>query len=170
VKNNYIVRGNTVVILIKKKTGEIIEALIDIDDLEKLKTIGSLYVHHGRSTPYVAYRSHENGKYVQKLLHRFLLDDPPNKVVDHINHNGLDNTRRNLRAIKSSENMQNLKGAYITSKSKIRGVIWKNQRKKWIAQVKVYGKIVFDSGYNTKEQAEEAAIEMRRKFMPYATN
>lgn len=42
-------------------------------------------------------------------MHRFLLSAQPSRttVVDHINHNGLDNRRGNLRLVSQSENIRN---------------------------------------------------------------
>jgi hypothetical protein len=37
-------------------------------------------------------------------LHRFIVRPMPGKVVDHINHDGLDNRRENLRECSHSEN------------------------------------------------------------------
>ena len=54
----------------------------------------------GRSSKfkYVATSIKENGKSKIKYLHRLLFDLNDKKIlVDHINHNTLDNTRENLR-------------------------------------------------------------------------
>lgn len=40
-------------------------------------------------------------------LHRFLMDSPEGLIVDHINHQTLDNRRENLRVVTHSENMKN---------------------------------------------------------------
>lgn len=42
-------------------------------------------------------------------VHRFLLQPPRDKVVDHKNHNTLDNRRSNLKVCTQSENMYNQK-------------------------------------------------------------
>ncbi len=58
----------------------------------------------GKGTAYA--RSFINGDTVQ--LHRFLLGKiPAGMVVDHINGDGLDNRRENLRVVTNSENLRN---------------------------------------------------------------
>lgn len=52
---------------------------------------------------YVRFRL--NGKRV--FLHRWLLNCPDDKVVDHINHNPLDNRRCNLRVVSQRVNLMN---------------------------------------------------------------
>lgn len=42
-----------------------------------------------------------------KTMHRFLMSPPPEKVVDHINHNRADNRRSNLRICTTAENARN---------------------------------------------------------------
>lgn len=50
-------------------------------------------------------RATVNGRGV--LLHRFLLQPPADMVVDHLNHDPLDNRRSNLRVCTQRENCQN---------------------------------------------------------------
>ena len=52
-----------------------------------------------------------DGKYVRNShkvrLHRMIMNPKESEVVDHINHNTLDNSRENLRVCTQSENLQN---------------------------------------------------------------
>ena len=55
------------------------------------------------------------------FLHRFLLNPPSDLTVDHINRNGLDNRRANLRLATMSQNMANARSG-VEPKSGFRGV------------------------------------------------
>ena len=47
------------------------------------------------------------GNQKQVILSRFLMGNPKGKMVDHINHDTLDNRRQNLRIATKFQNMQN---------------------------------------------------------------
>jgi hypothetical protein len=44
----------------------------------------------------------------QRLMHRMILKASPAQIVDHINGNGLDNRRCNLRIVRHAENVSNV--------------------------------------------------------------
>lgn len=70
------------------------------------------------------------------LLHRFLMNVTNTRIhVDHINGNGLDNRRNNLRLCTNQENHFNTKKRQGTT-SKYKGVYWNTERKKWQVSVK----------------------------------
>lgn len=83
----------------------------------------------------------------------------PNKVVDHINRNRLDNRRENLRLCNISENAKNVGKQKGTSKFK--GVSWKSSRNKWYSQIKLNGKVkylgLFDSELDAATAYNNAA-------------
>ena len=71
---------------------------------------------------------------------------PKDLVVDHINHNPLDNRRCNLRVVTDIQNKQNRKD----NTSGILGV--DKYKGKWRSQLQVKGK-KYIKYYNTKEEA-----------------
>src|SRR5687768_15719892 len=76
-------------------------------------SIGSYYVTSKR-------RKDEEGSRTI-YLHRFLTGASSDKVVDHINHNTLDNRRDNLRVCTNWQNNQNRKGIDPRSTTGVRG-------------------------------------------------
>ena len=98
------------------------EALIDDEDLERVtknkwhwnKGHYRNFDNNDQNNGYARREhypggNHENGKRKRKTiwLHRFLMDCPPGLVVDHIDGNGLNNQKSNLRVITHSQNMNN---------------------------------------------------------------
>lgn len=77
------------------------------------------------------------------------------ELVDHINGNGCDNRRENLRLATKSQNLSN-QGKQQHNTSGFKGVTWHNQRHKWIAQIGSNGKHMYLGVYLTKEEAARA--------------
>ena len=69
-------------------------------------------------------------------MHRMILKPPDNLSIDHINGNGLDNRRANLRLATQQQNMWNRRGKRNTS-SRFKGVSWKTDQQKWYAAIYV---------------------------------
>lgn len=76
-----------------------------------------------------------DGKNTPILMHRFIMDCPKGKVVDHINGNQMDNRCKNLRICTQSQNNANQRGAKHNSVSGYKGVYWHKSAKKWCAEV-----------------------------------
>jgi hypothetical protein len=85
-------------------------------------------VGHGKSL-YV-----KSGK--GKFLHRVIMNPPRRKCIDHINGNGLDNRRSNMRICKPIENMWNSRKKEGTV-SKYKGV--RKNKDKWRASITANG-------------------------------
>lgn len=99
-------------------------------------------------------------------LHTFLMDTPKGLQVDHINGNRLDNRRSNLRFVTPGQNCQNIK-LRKDATSGIRGVSWWARGKKWKVQAQVAG-VKYHGGYfEDKEEAERAAIDLRKKLFTH---
>lgn len=91
-----------------------------------------------------------NGKQRIEYMHRVILDAQPGVQVDHIDGDGLNNSRSNLRGATASQNMAN-RGATKHNKSGYKGVTaWRNR---WRAKVKAAGQIFYLGLFDTKEDA-----------------
>ena len=92
------------------------------------------------------------------LLHRHLMKPPHDLQVDHINGNGLDNRRFNLRIANKSENQQNSRTP-CNNTSGNKGVFWHKNKGKWMAQIGVNGKNIYLGIFKHKCDAEAAYVK-----------
>ena len=125
-------------------------ALVDEADYKWLNQ-WKWYMRGGGLPPY-AWRWDENHKYVG--MHRAILRAPNGIYVDHINNNGLDNQRRNLRLCTQNQNCQNRQKVAGTSKYK--GVCKRKGRKTWISEIRVTRKLIYLGAFQHQEDAAKA--------------
>lgn len=101
-------------------------------------------------------------------MHRAVLEleETDRRSVDHINHNGLDNRKSNLRACAHMENMANQKPHGGTSRFK--GVYWHKDTCKWCASIRFAGKLRYLGRFYVEEDAasayDAAAIRFFEEF------
>ena len=147
------------IILYDNQNKEKSRAIIDIDDIDKVK----LY-KWGLSGDYVF------NKITGTLLHRFIMNCPEYMVVDHINHNPLDNRKCNLRVCTQDDNMKNQKKR-INNTSGYTGVYWHKNTNKWIARITVNKKHIYLGCYDNLEEAIEVRKKAEEKyFCEYKNN
>ena len=96
-------------------------------------------------------------------MHRLIMKEPKGLVVDHINHNGLDNRKSNLRVCTQSNNAMNRKKA-INNTSGYIGVIFKKDCNRWEAFIRAEGKRKYLGLFATPELAYEARKEAEEKY------
>jgi hypothetical protein len=70
-------------------------------------------------------------------MHREVIDVPDDLFVDHINHNGWDNRKANLRPATPADNARYARYPKINTTSKYRGVWYNRQTGKWRATIVV---------------------------------
>jgi hypothetical protein len=92
---------------------------------------------------YAMRRDNQSGKTI--LMQRLILDAPEGIEVDHLNGNGLDNRRANLRRVTVQQNRQKRNRGRNTQTG-FKGVTFDKKSGKWVMSLRV----LFDS-------AEEAA-------------
>ena len=139
-------------------------ATVDDEDYERISRFKWCVLRKKNEINIYAKRlSHkkEGGKKRTILMHRFILGTPSNElVVDHINGNGLDNRRKNLRIVTGHINNLNRRGPTKNNRSGYRGVI-KTPSNRWQARGKHEGKNVNLGFFDKLEEAAKVAKEYR---------
>ena len=110
------------------------------------------YSHKAANGIYYAARSAVLPKKGTILLHRFIMNAPPGKLVDHRDGNGLNNTRENLRIATASENGRN---SYRHRNGTALLGVTKHKSGKYQAQR--WGKYI--GSFDTKEEAHRAFLK-----------
>jgi hypothetical protein len=106
-------------------------------------------------------------------MHRQILGLTPGDGLegDHINGDGLDNQRSNLRVTTHAQNLQNRpNGANRGSASRFRGVSPCKQTGRWKATAVIDGVSHWLGRHDTEEAAGAAAAAFRAQHMPFATD
>ena len=106
-----------------------------------------------------------NGKRIS--MHSFIMNPSVNFEVDHINGNGLDNRKENLRICNSQQNARN-RGLNKSSKTGFKGIAVTNNGRCFYSQMKVNGVRIYIGSFKTKEEAarayDKASVEHFGKF------
>lgn len=108
------------------------------------------------------------------LMHRFLMNVNDTEIlIDHIDNNGLNNRKKNLRLCNQTQNKANRKGANKNSISKYKGVGLKRVKLKsgkqtnksyWIAYVGGHYIGTFKNEIDAAKAYDKKAIELFGKF------
>ncbi|MGI0016337.1 MAG: hypothetical protein ACREBU_23195 [Nitrososphaera sp.] len=101
------------------------------------------------------------GRRMVLLMHRMIMDTPKGMETDHINGNGFDNQRKNLRMCVREENMRNQKKQSRHTSSVFKGVCWDKKAKRWLASI--YHKRQISIGLFTNEVHAAMAYDIWAK-------
>lgn len=103
--------------------------------------------------------------YTHRLIWLIVTGAWPTDQLDHINGDGLDNRRSNLREVTGIENNRNAK-RYAHNTSGTMGVCWSKNRRKWVARIKVNGTTFHLGCFGNLPDAVEArkSAELRYGF------
>ena len=110
---------------------------MDNEDFEELSKYKWCAHNPGRNTYYAI----SGMPHIRMHRHILGLTKGDKKIVDHINKNGLDNRRANLRVVNTMENARNhMLSAKNTSGHT--GVCWSKENKKWKAEITTNYKLI----------------------------
>jgi hypothetical protein len=134
-------------------------AIIDNDDFEFVAQYKWFAIKH-RYTFYA--RAKINGRAIP--MHRLILGiiDTP-QICDHIDGNGINNTRSNLRLCSSQQNSLNRRKRSDNSTG-FKGVRFRKSRNKFIAVISFAGKQRMIGSFNTPEEAHAAYCAAAVKY------
>jgi hypothetical protein len=124
----------------------------------KTTSDGKLYAHRRLS-----------GERKSQSLHRVILsriigrDLSPTELCDHIDGNGLNNRRSNLRVATPHQNNAN-QPLRKDSGSGLKGVSWKKANRKWQAKIRVNRQDIHLGLFSDTEEAHRAYCEAARKY------
>ena len=137
-------------------------ALIDDDDYDEV----SKYKWYTKKTTNVKYATRwfiVDNKIKIEYMHRFILKVKNGFDVDHINHNGLDNRKKNLRVCtRSQNNMNSRKRKNQTSKYK--GVYYNKRDNKWVSQIRHNKKTICVGCFLNEIDAAKAYNKAAKKY------
>jgi DUF971 family protein len=169
--NEFILKDDYAVMLVHHKD-ELIEVKIDLDKVEKLKDFPYTWctnLTRNNNNHYICatvYNGIIDGKPRYKIIQltRFLLDIEERVVIDHINHNTLDNRLCNLRVLSYNKNSQHRKTKNSNNKTGYRNVSYSKTENKYIVQLQVNGKNTVLGKFDDVHEAGKFAEKMRQKY------
>ncbi|MBK5239868.1 HNH endonuclease [Clostridium sp.] len=156
-KNEIIIVGNIVTMLLYNKKGDVInETIFDEEELDTVKK----YKWGMSGNGYVTSRI--NGQII--YLHRFLTGVTEEFFIDHIDRNRLNNLKANLRTCTNQENLRNTSLSKNNTSGQV-GVHWESRRKHWVAIIETdYKKSLYLGSFDNLEDAIIARIEAEKQY------
>lgn len=137
-------------------------ALVDDEDFEYLNKF-RWFSQKTCSGWYAIRHRYKNGKGITIYMHREILNPPPGKWTDHIDHNGLNNQRDNLRVVSRHENQCN-RIKQKSGLSKYKGVTWNKRKKEWVSRVLIFGERKHLGYFNSEIEAAKAYDKIVKQY------
>lgn len=135
----------------------------------KKNSSGSRNVHYA-----VRYEWKDDGTGRKKnyciMMHRVIAERAGldlSKLIDHIDRNGLNNQRDNLRSATNKENQENT-GLPSNNTSGCKGVSWDKRSSKWRATIYHHKKRIYLGYFKNKEEAIKVRKQAETEYFTHA--
>lgn len=140
-------------------------ALVDDEDAGRVLAAGKWWAKRDKNTVYASRTIRRpDGRRTSQSMHSFLTGWA---LTDHINGNGIDNRRSNLREATDTQNLHN-QGLSKNNRSGYKGVHWRKTTRRWKAVIGVNGTQRILGEFHTREEAgrayDDAARELYGEF------
>lgn len=137
------------------------EVKFDKEDYELISQYHWCIYHSSGGIFYAQAHIKKNNKNSTIFFHKLITNY---KVTDHINHNGLDNRKQNLRKSNSTLNARNSRKTLNKKSSKYKGVSWKKDKNKWASYIRLNRKYIHLGFFEKEKDAALAYNNAALKF------
>ncbi len=128
-------------------------AIIDSQDSQKISK-HRWYLRKKKTVSYAITSIRHGNKSRKTGMHNLILIAGNGLEIDHIDGNGLNNRRSNLRVCTRSQNLMNMRKS--KGSSKYKGVHWRKDSKKWRAYIMLNYKQTHLGFFNDETEAAKA--------------
>lgn len=129
-------------------------AMVDNEDYDWISKF-SWHLKNSGTVLYARCNVVLDNKHTTMTMHRMVMTAKKGQIVDHIDRNGLNNQKYNLRFATKAQNKMNCI-SHKNSSSKYKGVHWNKVSKVWQSRIQFEGKKIFLGAFDNEIEAARA--------------